>query len=224
MIKNIKIYGERNSGTNYLTQLLKQNIKNQINIYSFFYKSKTGWKHGFPDKSKYSKHMLEETLFIFIVRDLEPWLKSMFKNPYHYKRPQDTSQFLMHPLDIYDERGDHDVNINKREHQKIMDLRYDKIREYKEFYGQINNGIFINLSDVQTNIPKFFQCLNTEYKIPIEKTLKPITKHTKTKKKNINRTYDDIELPLSLIEPQKNRDLETFIEGLKSEYVWKSDY
>lgn len=47
LIKNIKIFGERNSGTNFLTDFIKKNIKD-INIYSSYYKGGTGWKHGFP--------------------------------------------------------------------------------------------------------------------------------------------------------------------------------
>ena len=47
IIKNIKIFGERNSGTKFLTSLIKKNIKD-INIFSSYYKGGTGWKHGFP--------------------------------------------------------------------------------------------------------------------------------------------------------------------------------
>jgi len=46
-IKNIKIFGERNSGTTYLEQLLKKNLQD-VNIFSSYYKGGTGWKHGFP--------------------------------------------------------------------------------------------------------------------------------------------------------------------------------
>jgi len=47
VITNVKIFGERNSGTNFLTSLLESNIKD-INIYSSYYKGGTGWKHGYP--------------------------------------------------------------------------------------------------------------------------------------------------------------------------------
>lgn len=46
-IKKIKIFGQRNSGTNYLEQLLNKNIQ-EVDIFSCYYKGGTGWKHGFP--------------------------------------------------------------------------------------------------------------------------------------------------------------------------------
>lgn len=52
IIKYIKIFGERNSGTNFLTSLIKKNIKD-INIFSFYYKGGTGWKHGFPTSTTF---------------------------------------------------------------------------------------------------------------------------------------------------------------------------
>tara|TARA_Y100000741_G_scaffold262621_1_gene203192 strand:- start:833 stop:1066 length:234 start_codon:yes stop_codon:yes gene_type:complete len=72
LIKNIKIFGERNSGTNFLTFLIKKNIKD-INIFSSEIEYGTGWKHGFPKIELFNE--LESTLFIFIIRGLNSWTK-----------------------------------------------------------------------------------------------------------------------------------------------------
>jgi len=78
-----KIYGERNSGTNFLTRLLKSNfgeeyvfddhldMNTSINYY---------WKHGYPDEE--FRQVEEQVIDIFIVRDLKKWLISMYHNPY----------------------------------------------------------------------------------------------------------------------------------------------
>ena len=86
MITDIKIFGERNSGTNFVSLLIDKNIIN-TNILSPYYKGGTGWKHGEPDLKLFKN--IDNTLFVFIIRDLEPWLKSMYKTPYHLKINRD---------------------------------------------------------------------------------------------------------------------------------------
>lgn len=91
MITDIKIFGERNSGTNFISSLIDNNIIN-TNILSSYYKGGTGWKHGKPDLKLFKD--IDNTLFVFIIRDLEPWLKSMYKTPYHLKINRVKNKFL----------------------------------------------------------------------------------------------------------------------------------
>lgn len=78
-----KIYGERNSGTNFLTRLLKTNFGERyvfedhldLNTSICYY-----WKHGYPDESL--NEINDRIINIFIVRNLRKWLVSMYHNPY----------------------------------------------------------------------------------------------------------------------------------------------
>ena len=79
-ITKIKIFGERNSGTNYIEKLLTKNIKSQVYIESGNYKSKLGWKHGLPNQQKID---VNNTLVVCIIRDLDTWMNSMYYSPYH---------------------------------------------------------------------------------------------------------------------------------------------
>lgn len=219
IIKKIKIYGERNSGTNYLEQLLKKNIKN-VDILLPGYKSGSGWKHGFPNMKLFNNIDLDNVLFIFIIRDFKSWLKSMYKQPYHYI-PQNTfEEFINNKLNIKDNRIDHDVNINSLEKQNIIDLRYSKINCYFDFFKKVNNAIFINLEDLQNNTLKFLDFLNKNYLINVNKKIIKITEHTKDKKlKVINRNWniivhDNIK--------NENKNIENQIEDLKKKYYYKS--
>ena len=67
----IKIFGERNSGTNYLFQLINKNILNINFDEPKNKKFKLGWKHGIP---KYNLLDLYEkkdkVIYICIFRDL----------------------------------------------------------------------------------------------------------------------------------------------------------
>jgi hypothetical protein len=217
MIKRVKIYGERNSGTRFLTQLIKRNVE-FINLDKPEYNGGTGWKHGFPRMRYYNN--TDEVLFIFIIRDLEPWILSMFNNPYHYIRPQTIEEFVSGNLTIKEPRKDHDVNICKVEKQNIIKLRYIKIKRYLRFYNNVKNAIFINLKDVQDNNAKFLEFLNTKYKLKTALIPVKIEKHTKDpKEKNCNRNY-------STVLPQiyyKDDTIEKMVEGLKTEYIYKSN-
>ena len=69
-------------------------VKN-VNICDEKYKSNLGWKHGIPRINHFKKDFLDKTLFIIIIRDLEPWIKSMYKVPYHYVKPNNMKDFLI---------------------------------------------------------------------------------------------------------------------------------
>lgn len=213
IIKHIKIFGERNSGTNFLTQLIEKNIQD-INILSFYYKGGTGWKHGFPRIELFKE--LDSTLFIFIIRDLDNWIKSMYFNVYCYKKPNNIEQFLTEKIKINDKRLDHDVNIYEAENQNIIHLRNSKIKSYLNFFKNISNGVFINLEHLQENDKKFLLFLNSTYNLNI-KEYNPIKKHTKNNIECKNRKYNLI-LPKII---HKDIEIENFVTNLKTKYYYK---
>ena len=215
VITNVKIFGERNSGTNFLTSLLESNIKD-INIYSSYYKGGTGWKHGYPRIKLFKKQ--ESTLFIIIIRDLNSWLKSMYFNPYSYEKPNNINEFLTKKLKINDSRKDHDVNIYKYEQLDIINLRIAKIKSYLNFYQKVNNIIFINLEDIQNNTEKFLLFLSETYKLKFEKYI-PIINHTKNKNLSKQNRYYNLIIPDI---KNKNIEIEEFVKKLKINYYYKS--
>jgi len=219
-INKIKIYGERNSGTNFLYNLLNQNLIN-IELCSGNYNDNSGWKHGYPKLHLFNN--LNNTLFIFIIRDLEKWLKSMFITPYHFKKNYNINLFLKNKLKSNEFRKNHDVNIiNNEKNLNIFQLRYNKINSYKSFFQFIKNGIFINLENIQNDYGKnFIETLNKKFKIQIQLTFKPIIKHTKTNKIEQNKKIN-INLNQKIIQKYKNNEFEKFIHNLKKEYLIKS--
>ena len=87
-----KIYGERNSGTNFLTRLLKANF-GDVYVFDDHLDMNTSinyyWKHGYPDEKL--KKADDQVIDIFIVRELKKWLISMYHNPYCLA-PESTSE------------------------------------------------------------------------------------------------------------------------------------
>lgn len=189
-----KIYGERNSGTNFLCQLLDQNFGNVygngegcllMNKNKFFYY----WKHDIPQKDIDADSV--HTIKIFIFRKLEPWLVSMFHNPYNIRFPKPEFQcFLESKLTLsYDKIYNPDINyvyqnnkiINLEDEGKtIFDLRYHKYQKIKDFCHDRKNIVFVNLDYLQNNenCLTFLKEINKEYKLGKEYfTL--VDKHTK---------------------------------------------
>jgi hypothetical protein len=213
-INKIKIFGERNSGTNFLSQLIKNNVK-EINILSSYYNGGSGWKHGFPKLELFDD--INSTLFIFIIRDLNTWIKSMYFNNYHYIKPTNINDFINSKLHIKDNRVDHDVNVNINENDTLINLRNNKITNYLHFFKNVNNVMFINLEDLQNNNKKFLKFLRNIYKLEITK-YRPVLKHTKNKKNKKNRSYD---LTIPKVIENKNHELEEFVKNLKTNYYYK---
>ena len=156
MITKVKIFGERCSGTNYLTNLIKENFKVQIiedkNIY--------GQKHFF------GFHNLENsdnTLFICIIRDYHSWLNSLWKEKWHIsqKQRQSISHFLnVQHWSYYDKKEYsilkygkeimEDRNIYTKERYKnIFELRYMKIKWMQETLPTlVKHSILIRYEDL----------------------------------------------------------------------------
>lgn len=209
-IKFIKIFGERNSGTTFLEKLFPQNLVD-IQVNSGHHHHGTGWKHGFPDLELFN---LQDTLFVFVVRDLEPWIKSMFCNPYHYKSPQTIEEFIEKPLIINEKDKTLNVHNDSREQQTILEIRYSKIKTYmKILKNKEVNGIIINLEDLQTDNGQYFiEFLCNTFDLSRKNKFHSIDKHTKTNKNYLNRSYL---MTLPDISFQKNERIEDFVLELK---------
>jgi hypothetical protein len=118
----IKIYGERNTGSNYLQQL----IKNNLNVYilqgtapygirriqrflpgkewlidlyfSLTFSNNLGWKHSLvKDITELKKYeIIKKILFITLTKNPYSWLISLYRRPYHqyYSGKPDFEKFL----------------------------------------------------------------------------------------------------------------------------------
>lgn len=214
---NIKIYGERNSGTNFFEKLLRQNLLN-VNIEEGHFTTRMGWKHSFLYKNIVKKFR-RNTIFIFLIRDLEPWLKSMYKNPYHIGRRRNIKEFIKKPILPRDRRPKHPINWDMRERSNIVSLRYGKILSYLSAMSHLENCLFLNLEDLQKNYGKVLAFISENFNIKKREKVIPILKHTKTKTNMQNRNYN-LDLPHIR---NRNRKLEQFVTSLKSKYLYKTN-
>lgn len=223
MIKNIKIFGERNSGTRFIRQLIKENIEIRVfNSCKDDYLDIGGWKHGQP-KLELIKDIINDTLFVFIIRDLRKWLKSMYTKPYHLKRIKNEREFLLTKLKPEEKIKNHPVNIFSEESNlTIFRLRYNKIKSYLSMIDNLKNAIIINLEDTQVDKgQKFINSLEQMFKLK-KKSLElvEIKNHTKCKTKIQNRIIN-VNLNDKIITEKENKNLEEFVNKLKNDYYTK---
>lgn len=69
---SFEVIGERCSGTNMLTVLLRENLGLEMT-------ETYGWKHGFPTLIS----AFPNTAYVVLVRNVFDWLKSMYGKPWH---------------------------------------------------------------------------------------------------------------------------------------------
>jgi hypothetical protein len=214
-----KINGERNSGTNFLKLILIQNgfptytdeITNDI-VYH--------WKHGIPRNDV--KQKSEKVIDIFIFRNLEQWLPSMYMNPYHLEKINNFHDFLVKKqtsdeTKLLDDKTNRILNEDDNG-KTIFEIRYYKFKKIMEYRKNNKFVLFVHLSFLQNenNLLYFLHYLNTTY---MNNSLGNfITKIPHTKDSTINknnRDYGiDIHLYQDIIDKKKDVEIEEFINNL----------
>jgi hypothetical protein len=112
----LKIYGERNTGTNYVSQLLQSNLDVQLlpgtapqtcrtegdkdAFFAASFAANLGWKHGVaPDRSIVDDPRYADVRFVTVTKNLYSWLISFFRRPYHHSgASRDFAQFIRSPV------------------------------------------------------------------------------------------------------------------------------
>ena len=214
-----KINGERNSGTTFLTNILKINkfpsYEQKINGIVIYH-----WKHGVPNDDY--KKLDEKVVDLFIFRNLDDWLISMFYNPYELKIEWDNNFNLF--LNIKQLSNNYWKNcyneiLNKDDNGKtIFQIRYYKFNKIMEYKKNNKDVILVNLSFIQNekNLSQFLDFLSEKYipKLKVNNYTLNI-KHTKNGSNQKNRTYKiNIDEYRDFINSNKNAEIENFINNV----------
>lgn len=190
-IKSIYVFGERNSGTNYVSSLILKNCRAQggHSLYNPQNKSAFGWKHGFPT-------MLgapDDVLAIAVYREPIAWLHSLCRAPWHtapHLRKLPFSQFIRSEwMSIIDDEGFgimHDDPLWNHEllsdrdplsgdrFANAMRLRNAKNRGFASIDKRFGNVLRVNYETVLANPQGFLNALSRSFGVQRLKTYDPI--------------------------------------------------
>ena len=226
-----KIYGERNSGTNFLERIL------YINGFEYFSEKRIKdiyffWKHGTPNNiiKRYAKPLVE----IFIFRKLDDWLISMFHNPYHLNwnnQEKNFSKFLTKKQSkelvcnisqnqktyMRDYRTNNYINLED-DGKTIFEIRYYKYKSIIEYFYNNNNVIIVSLHYLQNNnnLIHFLKSISETYNIKLHNVNVNLP-HTKSNLPYVKNTKYNININnyRSIIDKYKNSDIEKNIDNLE---------
>ena len=186
MTKKIKVYGERNTCTNYITKLIELNLKAEqllgivpLNIrklqnrmpgtelirdlyFKFSFRQNLGWKHASAvplDKLKKYPIVTDELVFITLTKNPYAWLLSLYKNPYNRKLLKKThfGDFLLQPW-VTVGRDKLNVKVNNP-----IELWNIKNRSYLGLQG--TNTINTTSEVIQNNPKGFIDLLSNKFDI-----------------------------------------------------------
>jgi hypothetical protein len=204
-----KIYGERNSGTNFLNKLLNINLGYSFEDHIDLNTSKAYfWKHGIPC-SKFKKAH-SRVIDVFIVRSIKNWLISTFHNPYclSFNNPiEEIQDFLVH----------------KHSTEKVCNLTLSNENKLKSIAKWLINNLTIN-SDTQSiqneSVRSFIHHLVMRDR---RRSIFP-TNHLREFISNKHLNYDDDNRNIFEIRIHKIRSYLQYIKEHKDTVIVKLDF
>ena len=174
-LKYIQVYGERSSGTKYLTQLLVENVVEPDHILgSYATKSDPinkakliGYKHYYPRADKLAKHQ-HQTLFLVIYKNPYTWIRSMLGKPYHFKaclEGKGIADLAKLPLEGVDIHGREIPDLHPKTGKRItmFELRKHKILEWEKLTSLVGNVVYLNYEDLLVSPTDIMQRIVTEF-------------------------------------------------------------
>lgn len=222
VITNVKIYGERHSGTNFLTQLIQNNFK--IDVIGHLHNTPGGWKHSPGKEDNLNK---KNTLIIVIFRDAEKWIKALFRDPWHVHPRKNIDEFIQYPL----LPGGMGIDENKlliKENNygmKPFDMRIHKTRLWCDLKKNNYNVLYVHLDTFQSNnTNQVLQIIHDTWKLP-KKTneFRDIKHHVKTKQSTRERIPPGKhlnEISMDLLNQLEKSPEEKFIISLKKFIIY----
>ena len=216
----IKIFGERNSGTNYLHKLFSKNFKN-IKLDSPNGKYLMGWKHGIPKYNLLDVYEKKnKIIYVCIFRDLKMWLNSMYNKPYHIYNNTNFYDFITRNSIIRKTSNYIDFKY-KHERSNLFNIRYFKFIKLLELSKKKKNVVFVKLDWLQKkkNDFVFINSLIKKFNLKHKKNFIPILKHTKNKQFGVkNAINNNYKIPLKILNKFGNKSIEKYINNLKLKF------
>ncbi|WP_310620130.1 ATP-binding protein [Flexibacterium corallicola] len=175
-IRYVQIYGERNSGTSFLSDILKDNMKEPRNFLGTRASDATplgtkifGYKHWFINQEKFKDPRSNETLFVVIYRNPYTWFRSMMEKPYALSqsisgRSVEELPGLKLAGHINGKDTLNEFHPNTGEKVDLFELRRLKIESFENLKNYVENIVFINMETLLSDPSSMMQALSQNYR------------------------------------------------------------
>ena len=202
-ITNVCVLGERVSGTCFVQSLLTDNTNLKV-------VSPYGHKHFYQDTDKIRNS--EQTLFVFISRDLVEWLNSFKNNTFHADKPirncKNMSSFLrMEWKCIFDKTSgtaqtsaEYGTEMlcernpsNGKRFENVIKMRNSKMWHFLEIEQHVKNYVHVRYEDVRDNPQAFIKMIKTKFGIKTSCVFNPVdTVRGKGRVPYVRKTYPEM--------------------------------
>ena len=198
---SLKIYGERNTGTNYLAKLIEKNfevkiLKGQISKGSIFTFSEwtkdlffrisrninLGWKHSVIDEKLVLNHK-SKPIVITLTKNPYSFLLSLYNRPYHYKgnKPNSFLSFLKEKWTLTDRD-----NCKLKSLDSPIDLWNFKNKSYIDLLDSYSNCLIFTYEELLENPDKVIVSISEKLNIFFKEKFKNYDDSTKNDNKKFN--------------------------------------
>jgi hypothetical protein len=168
-IRSVYVFGQRNSGTNYVNALIHNNLLTYGDhrpLYDPRDEKDFGWKHGFPNLMVSP----DDVLAVVVYRDPIAWLQSLHRMPWHAvpsMRGLSFSEFIRAEwISVVDDLGfgvtpesplwgseilaERDPKTRKR-FSNAIHMRNAKIASFRNLHSSFENCLHLRYEDVLAN-------------------------------------------------------------------------
>jgi len=235
-MKKIKLYGERNCGTNYLDKLMRLNLEADflrgvvpntllwtiseynINLYFQLFANKNlGWKHKQVDREEIEKYKNFDALSIITIsKNPYSFLLSLKRKPYHYKGDRSKSflEFLQSSWPVTKRE-----NVNKNQVKNPIELWNIKNKAYIELHKNMpNKTLNLNYENLLLDPKKVVVQISKHFNISMKGDFVNYTVSTKNSKKTF-KDYQEYYLHEQWTEEMKREEIEFINQYLNKDVV-----
>lgn len=228
-ITQLCVIGERVSGTCFIQSLITENTRlRPVSPY--------GHKHFYQDINKLRRDNNDDTLFVFISRDLVDWLNSFKNNTFHaegqIRNCKDMSSFLrMEWKCVFDKTSgtpesssqygaemmcERDPTTGKR-FQNVVQMRNAKLWHFLDVQQHVRNYVHVRYEDARDNPEKFLRSISSDFSIVRSKVFNPVdTVRGKGRVPYVKKTYPRMtEEDASFVVENVDQDLESLLGYLE---------
>lgn len=204
------VFGERNSGTNFVDALVRRNIprlakspNHKVGKAHLPY----GWKHGFPQMISAPP----DCLAIGVFRSPESWLQSLFKKPWHVPHRLKRAEFsdfirlqwscvVNAPnfgIDREDRRWGSELQwerhpVTGERFENVLQMRNLKNQGFISLTSRFRNAVLVRYEDVAAEPESFIEFLNDNYRVRPTAEFSPIEGRRGKTTKYVPKVYDPI--------------------------------